>query len=110
VSETPADWVLLEAAKRSAMSGDADHLQRYHSYTGHGSFRALCDMIAKYEQEPVDPLLLEARKLVSENSRQAGHGPWADECLAGEHDTSRSVVVVLAALRRGMELAKERQP
>jgi hypothetical protein len=43
-TETPPDWVLLEAAKRS----DCDVYRR------DGAFLALCDMIQKYEKPPVE--------------------------------------------------------
>ena len=51
-TETPPDWVLVEAAKRS----DCDVYRR------DGAFLALCDMIQKYEKPPVDRKLLCARE------------------------------------------------
>ena len=56
------DWVLIEGAKRAGWSNTytADYLQ--HSYDNNGSYRALCDMIAKHEQKPVDRKLLCARE------------------------------------------------
>jgi len=60
------DWVLIEGAKRAGWSNTytADYLQ--HSYDNNGSYRALCDMIAKHEQKPVDRKLLCARQALHE--------------------------------------------
>lgn len=59
--QTPPDWVLIEAAKRCGWVGEAVEVLRtdYHSNT---LFRALCDMIEKHEQPPVDRKLLCARE------------------------------------------------
>lgn len=48
----PPDWVLLEAAKRSAFVGSVEDLQ--YNYEAIKAYRALCDMILKHEQPPVD--------------------------------------------------------
>jgi hypothetical protein len=51
----PEDWVLLEAAERSGWDTTlhrAKWLREYY-YSGR-SYRALCDMIEKYEKPPVD--------------------------------------------------------
>jgi hypothetical protein len=60
-TETPPDWVLLEAAKRSGWNklSVADLSSRYQDGF---SYRALCDMIAKHEKPPVDRKLLCARE------------------------------------------------
>jgi hypothetical protein len=57
----PKDWVLREAAKLSGRSHcsietvrDRWHLDK--------TFRALCDMIEKYEKQPVDRKVLCARE------------------------------------------------
>lgn len=67
----PADWVLLEAARRcnwlynnDQPDGGIEELQSdyrkseyssgYSNYSNR-AYRALCDMIAKHEQPPVDP-------------------------------------------------------
>lgn len=49
MSDTPPDWVLIEAAKRCGWAyGTADN---YHD---NPVYAALCDMILKHEQPPVD--------------------------------------------------------
>jgi hypothetical protein len=60
MTDTPEDWVLIEAAKRCGWDVLLDSLRiRYHHST---PYRALCDMIAKHEQKPVDRKLLCARE------------------------------------------------
>lgn len=62
--ETPEDWVLLEATKRGRWPSSyrLEFLREaYHSLCN-PMFRALCDMIAKHEQKPVDRKLLCARE------------------------------------------------
>ena len=57
MNEVPEDWVLIEAAKRTIW-GDYSHtIERLRQEYGfaRSTFRTLCDMIAKYEQPPVDP-------------------------------------------------------
>lgn len=71
MTDTPPDWVLIEAAKRSYWPKDVTNLtQMRASYTASGGYRALCDMIQKYEQPPVDRKLLCAR----EAARDAASG------------------------------------
>lgn len=61
MTDTPPDWVLIEAAKRSGLA--TDDLQLLRDYASRASsFRALCDMIWKYEKPPVDRKLLCARE------------------------------------------------
>jgi len=68
-TETPPDWVLLEAAKHFTwVTGKAETLR--FIYTSHKDpeshgYRALCDMIQKYEKPPVDRKLLCAREAIS---------------------------------------------
>lgn len=58
--QTPPDWVLIEAAKRCEFIQSAESRRR--NYEDLPMFRALCDMILKYEQPPVDRKLLCARE------------------------------------------------
>jgi hypothetical protein len=55
-NQTPPDWVLLEAARRAAYGPDNLH----YYFAEDRSFRALCDMIEKYEQPPLDRKVLVA--------------------------------------------------
>jgi methenyltetrahydromethanopterin cyclohydrolase len=62
MTDTPPDWVLIEAAKRSGWGCTIEWTRGEYSAFGNGPFRALCDMIQKYEQPPVDRKLLCARE------------------------------------------------
>ena len=64
-TETPPDWVLLEAAKRCDMFTKHIDALRYR-HTGDSCFRALCDMIAKYEKKPVDRKRLCAEQAIAD--------------------------------------------
>jgi len=57
-TETPPDWVLLEAAKRVKWeTRDIEILRQHQKWSG-GAFSALCDMIQKHEKQPVDRKVL----------------------------------------------------
>ena len=56
MTDAPPDWVLIEAAKRAEFLPSAEF--RLKNYCELPVFRALCDMIQKYEQPPVDRKLL----------------------------------------------------
>lgn len=59
----------------------------------------------EHEEPPVDPLLIEARKLVECSVHWS---PQTDRDLqSGKNDNTPEVKVALAALKRGMELARE---
>lgn len=58
--QTPPDWVLIEAAKRCGREVPL------YWYDNDVAFQALCDMIAKYEQPPVDRKLLCAREAMAQ--------------------------------------------
>ena len=78
IKELPDDWVLLEAAKRSeTWCRRIEWL--IDLYQASGSFRALCDMILKYEKQPVDRKLLCAREALREASIAHADVMWTDE-------------------------------
>jgi hypothetical protein len=63
-TETPPDWVLIEAARQSGYTlkhYTAEDLRLAWKWQS-GPFRALCDMIEKHEKPPVDRKLLCARE------------------------------------------------
>lgn len=88
MTNTPPDWVLIEAAKRSELSQDIDFLLDF--YRNSRTFRALCDMIQKYEQPPVDRKLLCARE-----ASTFWHGP---DALDGSYDSSAEVCCSIRAI------------
>jgi hypothetical protein len=57
----PEDWVLFKAARRGEM-GDHRAEQLIFLYKRNRIYRALCDMVQKYEKPPVDRKLLCARE------------------------------------------------
>jgi hypothetical protein len=64
--QTPPDWVLIEAAKRAwGETTDPVSSLRYIYTDVDTTFRALCDMIEKYEQPPPDRKLLCAREALN---------------------------------------------
>jgi len=65
MTDTPEDWVLIEAAKQARYIGDVSDFR--HSYESIKVYRALCDMIAKHEQPPVDRKLLCAREAITQS-------------------------------------------
>ena len=65
--QTPEDWVLIEAAKRCGWTPDIDPENlRLYEYEQNEALRALCDMIAKHEQKPIDRKVLCARRALRE--------------------------------------------
>lgn len=64
--QTPPDWVLIEAAKRCGGDAAENATDWARLYPMTGSFRALCDMIERYEQPPVDRKLLCAREAMAQ--------------------------------------------
>jgi hypothetical protein len=73
--QTPPDWVLLEAAKRSERIGTKLEVILAHWFSD-PTVRALCDMIERYEQPPPDRKRLCAREAASEH----GYVEW-DEAV-----------------------------
>jgi hypothetical protein len=65
-TETPPDWVLLEAAKRADLGGRSTAVLQ-DAYRYGRTFRALCDLIAKHEKPPVDRKVLCAREAVTQS-------------------------------------------
>jgi hypothetical protein len=56
--QTPPDWVIREAEKRAGINLPFPAM----TYNNGGAFAALCDMIERYEQPPVDRKVLCARE------------------------------------------------
>jgi len=97
--QTMPDWVLIEAAKRFAWGNAAPSTLRSHyqddEYIG---FRALCDMILKHEQPPVDRKLLCAREACAAISRSHAGMRFPNEYLSGAQDESGSMLLALRAI------------
>lgn len=70
--------------------------------------RAFARYIAEHEKEPVDPLLEEAREIAAKGYADDGLSIAAQDILSGRWDKMGLIKTTLTALRRGIELAKER--
>jgi hypothetical protein len=67
-TQTPPDWVLIEAAKRAGLKRSPAQLRAGQiARSAKPYFRALCDMIERYEQPPVDRKLLCAREAITQS-------------------------------------------
>ena len=66
MTDTPEDWVLIEGANRGGYHWKDHSIQQLREQYRDGDhddlYRALCDMIAKHEQQPVDRKVLCARE------------------------------------------------
>ncbi|CAB4140437.1 hypothetical protein UFOVP406_25 [uncultured Caudovirales phage] len=61
--QTPPDWILIEAAKRAGLKRSPAQLRAGQiARSAKPYFRALCDMIERYEEPPEDRKLLCARE------------------------------------------------
>lgn len=93
------DWVLIEAAKRTWWGKGNYPIERLRAEysVADSSFSALCDMIAKYEQRPVDPDVRLVADIVNAFEDQS----WPEKDLAvaerySEH-LARAVAVYKAS-------------
>lgn len=69
---------------------------------------AFARYIAAHEEAPVDPMLIEAREIVKATLSERSHSKCncRTEIDAGKWDNGHKMVATVAALRRGIELAK----
>jgi len=75
MTDTPPDWVLIEAAKRAGLHlTPAQYRAGLIANAARPYFLALCDMIQKYEQPPVDRKLLCAEEALKQ-WREGGGAP-----------------------------------
>jgi len=91
---TPEDWVLIEAAKKCGIHGGQLSGLRSRYAANSDPFRALCDMIAKHEQPPVDRKLLCAREAALEQSS------WSnpEKTRQGHYDHHPHVLLSIRAI------------
>ena len=88
------DWVLLEAAKRCKWVDDGLDAARKNIEYGNTCFIALCDMILKHEQPPVDRKLLCAREAMAANEVVGA----SDDYRSGKKDDGLAVQDCLRAI------------
>jgi hypothetical protein len=90
--QTPPEWVIREAEKRAGINLPIPTM----TYLNGGAFAALCDMIERHEQPPIDRKLLCAREAVARRWKQA----WPEELefRHGYRDDRDPIVVALRAI------------
>jgi hypothetical protein len=103
MAEEIPQWAEDRALELARLDGAGRGQGRYDGHYYADMHKAFARYIAEHEEPPVDPLLIEARKLASELSKDAG----SFDFISGRFDDWYAVRAALAALRRGMELARE---
>lgn len=97
--EIPPDWAIEKALVISDYRSSLVEVKSRRTLF-YSNILALARYIAEHEDEQVDPLLLEARKLIS-----LEHPGSQTQIMRGEWDYGFPMHYCLAALKRGMELA-----
>ena len=96
-TETPPEEVLLEAAKRGNIGDEPiEYLRKIYRHGG--TYRALCDMIQKYEKPPVDRKVLCAREAMAENAETGVASEWGGKFRSGNYDVTYHITVPLRAI------------
>lgn len=103
MSEIP-QWAINEALKRCGVDPTEIPFADWRDRTYAKAVELFAAHIAEHEEPPVDPLLIEARKLVAASHR-APH--LVEAALNGTGDGWESTALVLSALRRGIEIGKQ---
>jgi hypothetical protein len=76
-TQTPPDWILIEAAKRGGRHATVEEMCMI--YQADKTFRALCDMIERHEEPPVDRKVLCAREAIEDISPRFPPLSWGDQ-------------------------------
>jgi hypothetical protein len=97
MTDTPEDWVLIEAADRGGFHWKDHSIQQLREQYRDGEhddlYRALCDMIAKHEQPPVDRKMLCAREACAQRDASKAY-----QYHNGDRDTYSCVEAAVRAL------------
>jgi hypothetical protein len=98
--QTPPEWVLIEAAKRAGLKRSPAQLRSGQiAKAAKPHFHALCDMILKHEQPPVDRKLLCAREAMAEEADATTPGKGqSDKFRSGEYDRAYHVTTAVRAI------------
>ncbi len=97
----PPDWVLVEAAKRFGWQLRSLNLLQsiYADSDMYLGFNALCDMIAKHETPPADPLAQVKLEVAREACAEyCATSDYRERYLTGEFDDTRSLLSALRAI------------
>lgn len=100
------EWALREFCKRANLDYGAVMNGAVVMVATRSAVRVGAALIAQHEEPPVDPLLPEARKIVADRYTAQGWDNSAELVLSGKFDGHCDVTTALAALKRGVELAK----
>ena len=97
MTDTPEDWVLIEGANRGGYHWKDHSIQQLREAYIEGFdddlYRALCDMIAKHEQKPVDRKLLCAREAGALDDANKAYQYWS-----GSRDSYSGVKICIRAI------------
>lgn len=107
------EWAVGEVLKRCSISPDQKRFSLWRDGTYAKAVKLFAAHIAEYEEPPVDPLLVEARKIAAEAVEEAAADKgstwrWVkpEEYRNGGKDHEPGVKAIITALKRGIELAK----
>lgn len=111
-TELPPDWAIEKALKLSEWRIPLG-LEHFKGQLMQGQWPTLvffARYIAEHEDAPVDPCVVEGRKLVAETQHDWPESPWhvgeAAETIAGNRDYTLVVKAAIEGVRRGIELGK----
>ncbi len=102
--QIPPEWAAREFCRRLG----EDYTSFAAGKISSGIARAIrlgAGLIAEHEEQPVDPLLVEARDFLMAYKGPSLHHDLNDY-RDGDRDDSNEMRLVVTALRRGMELAR----
>lgn len=112
-NEKVPEWAIDEALKRCGVNPDQKPFSDWRDATYARAVRLFAAHIAEHEDPPVDPLLDEARKIAGDvmashcSSGQIYSSGSINSVRTGNEDGSVFVQAALAALKRGIELARK---
>jgi hypothetical protein len=107
---TTLDIETIEARRRLAAvegdSGVAANILKGHAVRHYSD--ALAATLRELNwQPPVDPDLIEARKIVADAHSEPVYSTWAHQVIDGKRDDCIEMRCCLAAIKRGRELAAQ---
>lgn len=85
----------------------ADRFLRSASPYVHSFAKIAADIVAELP-EPVDPDLIEVRKMLAERYDPEASGDYIRAILAGKEDYTAPIINCLAAIKRGRELERSK--
>jgi hypothetical protein len=103
----PPEWACRLFCERANLNYDVVLVSTKDTGTAlRSAVRTGGSLIAKYEEQPVDPLLIEAREICATDCDNFNMSKAAQMHRDGHLDHSPLHLIALAALRRGIEIGK----